>query len=72
MILTAICTLADQRQQNRTACYFHWYEKAVDAELEDRAALRILYGGCVVPEEFHKAASSIGIFVFYAWKFSGL
>ena len=53
------------------SCYFQWYEKAVEAELKI-AQLYEYYMASVVPADFHRSASEIGIFVFYARKFIGL
>ena len=43
MILTAICTLLIKGSCMEN-CFFKWYEKAVESELKDCTAVRVLYG----------------------------
>jgi len=52
MILTSICTLLIKGSRTEHI-YFHWYEKAVDAELKI-AQLYEYYMAAARPEEFHK------------------
>ena len=52
MILASICTLLIKGSRTEHI-YFHWYEKAVDAELKI-AQLYEYYMAAARPEEFHK------------------